>query len=124
MHVRVDNLNVVNHVSGMIAGWRSAPPFPLVNDGDFLLKVQQIVKWRGYGNACVTEVKGHADEGLVALGRVREADRIGNNEADAAADLSRKRVHCSVTDARRIVFRACARWPDSARLAPLLYCNR
>ena len=82
----------------------------LVNDGDLLLKVQQMVRWRGFGNAAVSQVKGHADEGLVALGWVREVDRIGNNEADAAADLGRKRVHSAITDARRLVNRACARW--------------
>ena len=65
--------------SSIIAGRRFAWPFPLVNDGDLLLKVQQMVRCRGYGNACVTKAKGHADEGLVALDRVREADRIGNN---------------------------------------------
>ena len=42
-------------------------------------------------------VWGHADEGLVALGRVREVGRIGNNEADAAAALGRRRVHHSVS---------------------------
>ena len=51
-----------------------------------------------------------ADEGLVAQGRVREADRIGDNEADAAADLGRKRVHHSISDAGRLVTRACVRW--------------
>ena len=28
-----------------------------------------MVRWCLYGNTCVTKVKGHADEGLVALGR-------------------------------------------------------
>ena len=37
-------------------------------------------------------------------------DCIGNNEADAAADLGRKRVHYAITDVRRLVNRACARW--------------
>ena len=46
-------------------------------------------------------VKGHADEGLVALGWVREVDRIGNNEADAAAASGRRRVHHAVTYAWR-----------------------
>ena len=35
---------------------------------------------------------------------------IGNNEADAAADLGRRRVHHAVSDARRVFNRACARW--------------
>ena len=110
MHVGVDNLNVVNHVCGILAGRRAGRPFSLVNDGDLLMLVQQIIRWRGFGNAAVTEVKVHADEGLVAQGRVREIDRIGNNEADAAADLGRKRVHCDVSHARRLVRRACSVW--------------
>ena len=44
------------------------------------------------------------------MGRVREVDRIGNNEADAAAALGRVRVHHSVAFARRVVARSCARW--------------
>ena len=73
-------------------------------------KVQQFVRWRGLDTSAVSKVKGHADEGLVALGRVREIDRIGNNEADAAAALGRRRVHHSVAWARRMVTRSCARW--------------
>ena len=65
----------------------------MVNDGDLLLKVQHFVRWRGPGTTAVSKVKGHADEGLVALGRVRDIDRVGNNEADAAAALGRRRVH-------------------------------
>ena len=44
------------------------------------------------------------------MGRVREVDRPGNNEADAAAALGWRRVHHSVTYARRVVTRSCARW--------------
>ena len=122
-HNGVDNLNVVNHVSGIIAGRLVGRPLSLVKDGDLLLKVQQMIRWRGSGNAAVTEVKSHADEGLVAQGRVREVDRIGNNEADAAADLGRKRVHCSVSDARRLVNRACACWyPVVQKASSFLHC--
>ena len=64
----------------------------------------------GFHNTAVSKVKGHADEGMVAQGRVREMDRIGNNEADAAADLGRKRVHHTVSDARRTFNRACINW--------------
>ena len=110
MHVGVDNLNVVRHVSRIIDGGCTGKPFPLVNDGDLLLKVRQFVSWRGPGSTAVSKVKGHADEGLVALGRVREVDRIGNNEADAAAALGRWRVHHSVSFARSVVARSCARW--------------
>ena len=41
----------------------------LVTDGDLLLRVQQLVCWRGIANAAVSKVKGHADEGLGSLGQ-------------------------------------------------------
>ena len=110
MHVGVDNLNVVRHVSRIINDGCIGKPFPLVNDGDLLHKVYQLVRWRGPGNTAVSKVKGHADEGLVALGRVREVDRVGNDEADAAAAIGRKRVHHSVSVARGVVARSCAHW--------------
>ena len=40
---------------------------------------------------CVTKVKGHADEDMVQVGRVRELDQLGN-AADEAADFGRRRV--------------------------------
>ena len=46
----------------------------------------------------------------VALGRVKEGYRIGNIEADAAADLGGKRVHYAITAVRKLVNRVCARW--------------
>ena len=42
--------------------------------------------WQESGNNKVTMFKEHADKGVVADGRVREVDWVGNNEADAAAD--------------------------------------
>ena len=110
MHVGVDNLNVVNHLAGIIAGRQAGRPFSLVKDGDLLRLAQRLVNWRGPGNSAVTKVKGHADEGMVARGRVREVDRLGNNMADAAADLGRRRVHHCISDARRLVNRACVYW--------------
>ena len=38
------------------------------------------------------KVKGHADEGMVLDGRVREVDRIDNDAADEAADLGRREL--------------------------------
>ena len=110
LHVGVDNLNVVNHLSGLVAGRRAGRPFPLVNDGDLLALTQWLLRWRGDRTDAVSKFKGHADEGMVAQGRVRELDRIGNNEANAAADLGRKRVHHVISDARRTLNKACARW--------------
>ena len=83
MHAGVDNLDAVNNVCNIIAGWWSVRPFPLADDGDLLFQVQQMVRWRGRGNTRVAKVKEHGDEGLVAQGSVREIDRSGNDEADA-----------------------------------------
>ena len=56
--------------------------------------------------------------------RVREIDRIGNNQADAAATLGRERVHHSVAFAREVVTRSCARLlPDSSGASSLLHCH-
>ena len=68
LHVGVDNLNVVNHLSSLIAGRWSGRPFPLVNDGDLSGLAQEIVHSTGCGTTLVSKVKGHADEGLVVYG--------------------------------------------------------
>ena len=48
---------------------------------------------RGRDTVRITKVKGHADEGLVLDGRVRELDRLGNSAADEAADFGRTCCH-------------------------------
>ena len=49
----------------------------------------------------ISTVKGHADEALVRAGAVRGLDKLGNDEADKAADFGRRRVPWWVIDARR-----------------------
>ena len=56
---------------------------------------------RGRDTVRVSRVKGHADEGVVRDGRVREHGRIRNNAADEVADFGRRRVDFPVIDARR-----------------------
>ena len=65
-------------------------PFELVNDGDLLLLIERMLQLRGLDT--VRKVKGHADDGMVLDGRVREVDRLGNDAADEAADFGRRRV--------------------------------
>ena len=57
----------------------------------------------------ITEVKGHADEGMVRDGEVRDLDRMGNNAADEAADFGRQRVDFAVIDDRRNFAGVCGR---------------
>ena len=47
---------------------------------------------------------------MVADGRVRVLDRLGNNAADEAADVGRRRVGPAVIDARRNLSGVCGRW--------------
>ena len=87
-----------------------ATPLELVTDGDLLIFLRRMIDLRGRNTVRVTKVKGHADEGMVSDGRVRELDRVGNNAADEAADLGRRRVGPAVIDARRNLSGVCGRW--------------
>ena len=49
----------------------------------------------------VTKVKGHATKADVQQGKVREEDRLGNDQADAAADLGGRHQTEVVVDVRR-----------------------
>ena len=53
----------------------------------------------------ISKVKGHAGQGMVLAGRVREVDRLGNN----AADFGCRRVSDAVIDARRNLSGVCSR---------------
>ena len=68
---------------------------------DLLILLRRMIDLRGRDTVRVAEVKGHADEGMVSDGRVRELDRLGNNAPDEAADFGRRRVGPDVIDARR-----------------------
>ena len=73
----------------------------------FLLVGRMLLR-RGADTVRITEVKSHADEGVVLDGRVQ--DRVGNNAADEAADFDRRRVGQEVIDARRNFSGVCGRW--------------
>ena len=69
-----------------------------------------MLRLRGLDTVRITEVKGHADEGMVLDGRVREVDRAGNDAAIEAADFGRRRVGNAVIDARLNLSGVCGRW--------------
>ena len=58
----------------------------------------------------VSKVKGHGARALVASGDVRLQDLVGNNGADAAADLGRLRQQDDVITARRDLLRVRRFW--------------
>ena len=82
----------------------------LVKDGDILLLIERMLHLRGLDTVQNIKVNGHADEGMVLDGQVREVDRLGNNAADEAADFGRRRVGNVVIDARRNLSGVCNRW--------------
>ena len=84
--------------------------FELVNDGDLLLLIDRMLHLRGRESVRISKVKGHADEGMVLEGRVREIDRLGNNAADEAVGFGRRRIGNTVIDARRNLSGVCGRW--------------
>ena len=110
VHLVVDNLGVVRHVGRLLDGHHGSVPLELVKDGDLLLLIGRVLRLRGLDTVRVTKVKGHADEGMVHDGRVRELDRLGNDAADEAADFGRRRVGNAVIDARRNLSGVCGRW--------------
>ena len=97
----VDNLNVVRHVSRILEGRISCRPSELAFDGDLLVIIERMIHLRGVQSTKVSKVKGHADDDMVAVGRVRVEDRIGNDFADRAADFGRRRVSDLIIDVRR-----------------------
>ena len=109
VHLGVDNLSVVRLVGRLLDGRRGPTLFELVEHGDLLLLIEML-HLRGLDTARITKVKGHADEGMVLDGWVREVDRLGNDAADEAADFGRRRVGPAVIDARRNLSGVCGRW--------------
>ena len=57
----------------------------------------------------VTKVKGHATDGCVEQGRVRQKDQLGNAEADAA-DLGGRHQSELLIDAGRVLLNARNHW--------------
>ena len=110
VHLGVDNLGVARHVGRLLDGCRGPVPSELVNDGDILLLVERMLHHRGLDAVRISKVKGHADEDMVLHGRVRGVGKLGNDAADEAADVGRRRVSPAVSDARRNLSGVCGRW--------------
>ena len=94
----------------MISGHWKGRPFPLVKDGDLLRIIDDMLRTRSRGTVRICKVKGHATEDMFACGRVRREDLVGNNLADEAADLGRRRQAERVSTARRRCVNACHYW--------------
>ena len=110
-HLGIDNLNVVRSIGRLLDADCLSKPLSLVKDGDLVALVQYMIRSRGRDTVRVTKVKGHAkDADDVQHGRVRLLDRLGNIEADIAADLGRRHQTELLIDARRRLLQARSYW--------------
>ena len=75
-----------------------------------LATIHSMLSLRGFDTVQVSKVKGHATRAMVDIGDVRLEDLVGNNGADAAADLGRLRQQDAVITARRDLFRVRRFW--------------
>ena len=100
---------MVRHVSRILDGHVGRKPFELTIDGDLLTVIEKMIFQRGIESVRFSKVKGHADDDMVAVGRVRVEDKVGNF-ADRAADFGRSRVSDLVVDVRRLFVSACSLW--------------
>ena len=89
IHFGVDNLGVVRHVGRLLDGNVGSRPAELI------LLLGRMLRLSCLDTVRITEVKRHADEGMVRDGGVSEQDRVGNNAADEAADVGRRRAGLS-----------------------------
>ena len=98
VHVGVDNLNVVRHVSRILSGVSRGCPLELCMDGARLTIIADFVRKRGKDSVQVAKVKGHADDCMARDGMVRALDKAGNDLADKAGDLRRMRLPTRIID--------------------------
>ena len=101
----INNSNVLRGVAKLLSQGVTGTPLPLVKDGDLLATIHSMLCLRGMDTVTVSKVKGHATQAMVDNGDVRIEDLIGNNGADAAADLGRLRQQDDVITARRDLLR-------------------
>ena len=110
IHIGIDNMNVLRGVAALLSQGVTRTPLPLVKDGDRLATIQSMLCLRGMDTVKVSKVKGHATQAMVDNGDVRLEDLVGNNGADAAADLGRLRQQDDVITARRDFLRVRRYW--------------
>ena len=101
---------MVRHVGRLLNGHHGSTPLELVTDGDLLVLIDRMLHPRGHETVRITNFEGHADEGMVLDGRVRQLDQVGYDAADEAADFGRRKVGHAVIDARRNLSGVCGLW--------------
>ena len=109
-HSGTDNLNIARTIGRLLDKHCLVKPLPLVKDGDLDALVHYMIRTRGRETLRVTKVKGHAEDSGVQHGRVRLEDRLGDAEADAAADLGSRHQSEILIDAGRWLLKVRSYW--------------
>ena len=110
VHIGIDNLSVLRGGAALLSHKVPRSPLPLMKDGDLLATIHSMLSLCGFDTVKVSKVKGHATRSMVDSGDVRLEDLVGNNGADAAADLGRLRQQDAVITARRDLLRVRRFW--------------
>ena len=92
VHVGVDNLNVVRRFGRICDEVDPTKLSILMEEGELLALISEMVQKRDKDMSRVTKVKGHATEDMERFRQVRGDDRLGNKMADEVAELGRRRV--------------------------------
>ncbi len=58
------------------------------SDGDLWQHFELAARAKGWKSIRITKVKGHATQQQVADGAIRDCDKVGNDQADSAADIA------------------------------------
>ena len=80
-------MNVLRGVAALLSHRVPRSPLPLMKDGDLLTTIHSMLSLRGFDTVEASKVNCHATRAMVASGDVRLDALVGNNGADAAADL-------------------------------------
>ena len=115
-HLGIDNLNVARSIGRLLDDGCSPKPLPLFKDGDLIAIAQYMIRARGRDTVRVFRVKGHATDDDVEQGRVWLEDKLGDAEADAAADLGGRHQSELLVGARCVLLSARNWYPIMLQL--------
>ena len=73
-------------------------------DGDLLVCIAGVLRYRTCSSVKNSKVKSHAIDALVADGRVRREDKDGNDAADVAADCGKLRHRRNLLRVKRELY--------------------
>jgi ribonuclease HI len=86
LHVKSDSAYVVNGCNRYLSAW-AAVNWHKVKNADLWKQLHNLTQSRAPGSFSISKIKGHATAKDVRLGKVRLADKVGNDAADYLATL-------------------------------------